>query len=247
VAEPIQQSGSQKVEKHAEDNTLPSSKLAISSSHRTAPSGILSWKSLRKIVGDVVYDEETAGTVSRLLNLYIKIVHPVCPILSLAQLEILRRDFLRTEISNTTPEPQSSGPAGLKRKRSASESPQSSIERALVLLILALAKKFDDAPPADGEGLPRGSAVFQNGYPSPENVEKPWMGACLDQNPLFEPGLKYFAAATDIMARHTNGSSLYHVQAYLLASIYHGQRAQDSQRGTYLLEAAHALQVFLQQ
>lgn len=162
-------------------------------------------------------------------------------------METLRRNFLRTEISNTTPEPQSSGPAGLKRKPSASESPQSSIERALFLLILALAKKYDDAPPADYEGLPRGSAAYQNGYPSPENVEKPWMGVFLDQTPLFEPGLKYVTAATDIMARHTSGSSLYHVQAYLLASIYHGQRAQDSQRGTYLLEAARALQVLLQQ
>jgi hypothetical protein len=247
AAESIQQSGSQKVENDAEDNTLPSSKLTISSNHRTAPSSILSWKSLRKIVGDAVYDDETAGTVSRLMNLYIKNAHPAYPIPSLAQLEVLRRDFLRTEISNTIPEPQSSGLAGLKRKRSAWEPPQSSIERALFLLILALAKKFDDAPPADCEGLPRGSAVFQNGYPSPENVEKPWIGACLDQNTCFEPGLKYFAAAADIMARHTSGFSLCHVQVYLLRSIYHSQRTQDLQRGTYLLEADRALQTFLQQ
>lgn len=60
MAESIQKSGSQKVENDGEDNILPSSKLAISSNHRTAPFSILSWKSLRKIVGDVVYDDETA-------------------------------------------------------------------------------------------------------------------------------------------------------------------------------------------
>jgi hypothetical protein len=72
-------------------------------------------------------------------------------------------------------------------------------------------------------------------------------GACLDQNPFFEPGLKYFAAATDVLARPTSGLSLYHVQAYLLASMYHGQRAHDSQRYTYLLEASYALRILLQQ
>jgi hypothetical protein len=59
------------------------------------------------------------------------------------------------------------------------------------------------------------------------------------------PGLEYFAAATDILGKHAGGNSLCHVQVSILASIYHGQRAQDSQRHAYLHEAARALQVIL--
>ena len=240
ITESVEQSESQE-----DGGPLSPSEPAIPISHRAAASSILSWKLVPKIVGDVVYDDGIAGTASRLANHYMEYINIEYPILTPTQLELLIQDFMRTrDISNTTPEPNYFEPAGLKRKRSALESPQSSIERALVLLILALGKKFDDAPP-ECESLPSGSATFRYGYPSPEN-EKPWIGACLDQPSLYEPGLKYFAAATDIIGRHAGGNSLCHVQVYILASIYHGQRAQYSQRHNYLLEAARALHVFLQ-
>ena len=160
------------------------------------------------------------------------------------------QDFvIANNISNTTSEQS----AGLRRKRSGSELPRSSIERALVFLIRALGKKYDNALSPEGEGSPGEPTTFRNGYPTPKHVEKAWMTTALDEHASYEtritgftPGPDYFAAATNIMAKHIGGSSLCHVQVYLLASIYHGQLAQDTQRHHFLFEAARALQIFLQ-
>ncbi|CZS92533.1 uncharacterized protein RAG0_03147 [Rhynchosporium agropyri] len=215
------------VEDDGKERVLPSSELPTPNPYRTAALSILSWRPLRYMIGDVVHDNETAGTVSRLMNLYIKNIHPAYPIPSLAQLEMLSQDFLRSDVANAMPELKAFEPVGHKRKRSASAASQLSIERALFLLILALAGKFDAASP------------------SAQSVQKPCLGACLEENTFSEPGLKYFAAATDIMARHTSGTSLCHVQAFLLKGMYHGQWARDSKCATSLLEAANALQIFL--
>ena len=240
-------------EEPGKTSTTPQHEPAVWRSHRTAASSILSCDFVRKVVGNVVDDDENAETIRREADLYMKHVNILYPLLTPTQLESLIQDFIRTNgISNTTSERNYIESAGLKRKRSSSE--QSSIERALVLLIRALGKKYDDALSPECEGSPGGSTMFRNGYPTPKHVEKAWTATSLRERSSYEtritgvtPGSEHFAAATDIMARHTSGSSLYHVQAYLLASIYHGQRAQDSQRGTYLLEAARVLQVLLQQ
>ncbi|CZT53446.1 uncharacterized protein RSE6_15015 [Rhynchosporium secalis] len=134
-----------------------------------------------------------------------------------------------SDIANAIPELKAFEPVGHKRKRSASAASQLSIEQALFLLILTLAGKFDATSP------------------SAQSVQKPCLGACLEENTFSEPGLKYFAAATDIIARHTSGTSLCHMQAFLLKGIYHGQWARDSKCATSLLEAANALQIFLLQ
>jgi hypothetical protein len=231
-------------------STMPQHEPAVWRSHRTAASSILSCDFVRKVVGNVVDDDENAERIWREADLYMKHVNIRYPLLTLTQLKSLIQDFIRTKsISNTTSEQS----AGLKRKRSGPELLQSSIERALVLLIRALGKKYDNALSPACEGSPGGSTMFRNGYLTPKNVEKAWTATSLDEHSSYEtrimgvtPGSEYFAAATDIMAKHTGGSSLCHVQVYLLASIYHGQLAQDVQRHNYLLEAARALQIFLQ-
>jgi hypothetical protein len=139
ITESVEQSESQE-----DGGPLSPSEPAIPISHRATASSILSWKLVPKIVGDVVYDDEIAGPASH----YMEHINIKYPVLTPTQLELLIQDFMRTrDISNTTPEPNYFEPAGLKRKRSALESPQSSIERALLLLVVALGKKFDDAPP----------------------------------------------------------------------------------------------------
>jgi hypothetical protein len=181
-----------------------------------------------------------------------KHVNSSYPLLTSTQLESLIQDFIRT---NSIPDTTSDQSAGLKRKRSDSEQPQSpqlSIELALLLIIRALGKKYDKPLSPEHEGSPSGSTMFRNGYPTPKYVEKAWT-ATLDEHSFYEtritgatPGSEYFDAATDIMAKHIGGSSLCHVQVYLLASIYHGQLAQDAQRHHYLFKAARALEISLQ-
>jgi hypothetical protein len=59
------------------------------------------------------------------------------------------------------------------------------------------------------------------------------------------PGLAYFAAATDIIGNQLGGNSLLHVQANILASLYHGQLARIAEAQAYIHQAARALQVLL--
>jgi hypothetical protein len=232
--------------------TIPQHEPAVWRSHRTAASSILSYDFVRKVVGNVVDDDENAETIWREADLYMKHVNIIYPLLTLTQLESLIQDFVMTNsISNTTSEQS----VGLKRKRSGSELPQSSIERALVLLIRALGKKYDNALSPEGEASPGGSTTFRNGYPTPKHVEKAWITTALDEHSHspyetritgFTTGPDYFTAAINIMAKHIGGSSLCHVQVYLLASICHGQLAQEAHRHYFLFEAARALQIFLQ-
>lgn len=239
-------------EQPVKTSTTPQHEPVAWRSHRTAASSILSCDFVRKVVGNVVDVDETAETIRREANLYMKHVNILYPLLTLTQLESLIQDLIRTNsISNTT----SDQSARLKRKRSGSEQPQSlqlSIEHALLLIIRALGKKYDNPLSPECEGSPSGSTMFRNGYPTPKYVEKAWT-ATLDEHFSYEtritgvnPGSEYFAAATDIMAKHIGGTSLCHVQVFLLASIYHGQLAQDAQRRNYLFEAARALRIFLQ-
>ena len=222
-----QQLGSQKVVIDREDNMLPTSQFAISNNRGAALSDVLSWDIMRKTVGNGVFDDETS-TASRLMDLYIENLHPRYPILSRAQLKIMKQNYLVIEISNTT-EPR------VDRKRSAADPSQLLTEHILFLLVLALAKKFDDASPVGCEGFPT------------ENIEKLWMKASSDQNAFFEPVTNYFDAAAEIMERHASGCSLRHVQVYLLRSIYHGQRCQELECSIYLAKAHLALQKFLRQ
>ena len=231
--------------------TMPQHENAVWRSHRTAASSILSSDFVRNIVGNVVDDDENAETIRREANLYMEHVNALYPLLTLTQLESLIRDFLTNQGISETISEQSAGPKG---KQSGSELPQSSIERALLLLIRALGKKYDNATSSpEAEGSPGGSTMFRDGYPTPNHVENPWLTAAPAEHSSHDtrivsvtPGSEYFAAATDIMATHIGGSSLCHVQAYLLTSIYYGQLAQHAQRNKSLSEAARALQTFLQ-
>jgi hypothetical protein len=136
--------------------------LAIPGSHRTAPYSILSWKSLRKMVGNVICENEVACTVWKIANLYMKNINAIYLILTPAQREILCQDFTRTDnISNTIPELQYSGPVEFKREHTDSDPPPLSIDRALVLLILALGQTFDDDSLTEREGSPSDFAVFK--------------------------------------------------------------------------------------
>ena len=241
-------------EQPGKTSTTPQHESTVWRSHRTAASCILSCDFVRKVVGNVVDDDENAETIRTEADLYMNYVNILYPLLAPTQLNCLIQGFIRTNsISNATSERNYIESAGLKRKRSGSEPPQSSIERALVLLIRALGKKYDGALSPECESSSSGSTMFRNGYPTPKQVEKAWTATSLDEHSSYEtrvtgvmPGSKYFTAATDIMAKYTGGSSLCHVQAYLLASIYHGQLAQDAQRLNYHFEAARALQIFLQ-
>ncbi|CZS92370.1 uncharacterized protein RAG0_02784 [Rhynchosporium agropyri] len=216
---------------------------AVWRSHRTAATGILTCEVVRKIVGDVMDDEESAETIWREADLYMKHVNSSYPLFTSEQLKSLIQEFIRT---NSIPHTTSGQSVGLKRKRPDSEqprSPQLSIELALLLIIRALGKKYDKplSPEHEGSssGSPSGSTMFRNGYPTTKHVEKVW-SIILDEHPCHEnrissltPGSGYFDAATDIMAKHIGGSSLRHVQIYLL-------------RHHYLFEAARALEISLQ-
>jgi hypothetical protein len=213
-------------------------------SHRTAASSILSYSFVRKIVGKVVDDDQNPETIQRETDLYMKNVNILYPLFTLTQLESLIEDFVKTNsISNTTSEQS----AGLKRKRSDSKlpQPQSSIERVLVILIRAIGQKYDKNIPPEGEGSSGGSIT----YSTPQHMEKAWMTTALDEQSSFETQFTGFKPGPDfaayIIATHVGGSSLCHVQLYLLASIYHGQLAQDAQRHYFLCEAAKARQIFL--
>ncbi|KAI6248017.1 hypothetical protein HI914_03410 [Erysiphe necator] len=59
------------------------------------------------------------------------------------------------------------------------------------------------------------------------------------------PGLIYFALATDILGNQMTGSSLQHVHANILASLYHGQLGRVMESAAYLSTACRALQVIL--
>ncbi|POS86980.1 hypothetical protein EPUL_002580 [Erysiphe pulchra] len=59
------------------------------------------------------------------------------------------------------------------------------------------------------------------------------------------PGLIYFALATDIIGNQMAGSSLQHVHANILASLYHGQLGRVMESAAYLSTACRALQVIL--
>jgi hypothetical protein len=248
--ESVQKSVSQDDEKEEEEGRpLPQCGPATPINYITAASSILSWKSVRKIIGDVVHDDETKdpdytttreatqgvfrhygigkdsnhgfhkvsahsrdtpasgfctstadpsygkmsgisrpdlslGTVSRRANLYMKHVNMRYPILFPTQLNCLIQGFMKTrDVSNTTSKLnyiEYARTAQLKRKRSVeqakelhhsfvgSEAPQSSIERALVLVILSLGNKFDHDLPPEYEGSSSGSATFRYGYPSPK-------------------------------------------------------------------------------
>jgi hypothetical protein len=226
------------------DNTskTPDQEPVVWRSHRTAGSSILSCDFVRKVVGNVVDDDENAETIWREADLYIKHLNMFYPLLTYPQLMFLIQDFISSSsISNMT-----SGSAGLKRKRSGPEPPgppQSPMERALVLLIRALGKRYDDTLSLKYKSSPSGSTKFPNGYPTPATSLDNHYETRITGVP---PGSEYFAAASEIMANHTGGSSLCHVKAYLLASMYHGQLSQDAQRHHYLFEAARALQIFLQ-
>lgn len=59
------------------------------------------------------------------------------------------------------------------------------------------------------------------------------------------PGLAYFAAATDIIGNQLGGNTVRHVQANILASLYHGQLARVAESHAYLWQASRALQVII--
>jgi len=57
------------------------------------------------------------------------------------------------------------------------------------------------------------------------------------------PGLDYFAYATDILGGHMGGTTLRHIQAWILAGLYHGQLGRVMESYAYIKEAGLALQI----
>jgi len=120
-----------------------------------------------------------------------------------------------------------------------------------------LARNGYPASPIQGSSPSHGS--HSAGLPSPkEGADRPGpsrrssfqgggapikAGASPKRNLDVIPGLDYFAYATDILGGQLAGTSLRHINAFLLAGLYQGQLGRVLESYAYIKEAGFALQV----
>lgn len=77
---------------------------------------------------------------------------------------------------------------------------------------------------------------------SEKPVQKPWGKNGPLRNGDVLPGFAYVAVATDIIGNELSGSTISHIQANILASLYFGQLVRPIQSHAYLHVASRAIQ-----
>ncbi|KAF2844439.1 hypothetical protein T440DRAFT_326547 [Plenodomus tracheiphilus IPT5] len=170
--------------------------------------------------------------IYELLDSYLDNLHALHPFMSPSELKVTFGRFAMQYSPDAEPLLPLQGHHGVKRKRSnngfsgpssTGSAIKSTINNAIVLLVLALGKVLQ----FDGKCLPaprKDPEIVNDNRDQPKNID-------------FLPGMAYFAYATNILGNELSGNTVAHAQAMILAGLYLSQFSRVLESWSWISEA----------